>query len=443
MYFIISIACLILSTFFFKKAAGTISPKNLNMVSWIFWFQLLIQSFIASILVVYGIDNHYGIQKLYYHESKIYGWLAVQYCMVALPLSMWITLIFTKNKISNTKQWYIFVSKNIEPSITRADKSLRIVLYFLSLISLIAVIYSYLVVGKFPFQGYFIGGDIARLRQVVNREFGGITYIKNILGLGLSPILSYIFYCYYRLYKEKIDLVFFWLLFFSSISIVSFGYAKSPLAFYFLGFFFLKIALGDKISYMKLLKYILFILSLIVIFYFITGFEGGFLDLFSSYNSGILGRILLSQAFGTYMAFDLYPLIYEHIGFSSFTSIFGDSRDRMAREIMIYINPTGINDGVAGVINSLFIAEAWANWGVLGVILSVIWVGFLIQLIYSFFLYGKKTPLTLGIYAYICYTLPITGGINDFIYNPMFFMIFIIFTSIVWFVRLGLGIKQK
>lgn len=441
MYLFISILSLILSIVFFRKAAGTIDIRKLNMISWIFWFSLVIQSFIASILIVYGVDNHYGVEKVYNEKSKLYGWMAVQYCMVMLPLSMWITLLITRQRKSNRNQWSVFVSKDIEPSVTTFDRPLRMMLYILGGLSILAVIYSFISVGKLPFQGFFSGGDVSRLRQEVTRGFGGVIYIKTILGSSMCPILSYIFYCYSRLYKEKIDILFFWLLFLSSVCIVSFDYAKSPLVFYLLGFFFLKNALGDHVNYLQLMRYSFLTICMIVGAYFLTGYEGGLYDLFSSYNSGFLGRLFLSQAFGTYLAFDLYPSVYEHIGFSSFTSIFGDARERMARELMIYTNARGVDEGVAGVINTLFIAEAWANWGIFGIMFGVMWVGILVQLIYSFFLYGKKTPIALGFYAYLCYKLPITGGMNDFVYNPGLFILSIIFILIILFVRIG--VKSK
>lgn len=436
MYLIFSLICLFFSAYFFYKASGSLSPKKMNMISWIFWYSLVIQSFIASVLVVYNIDNHYGIQKVYFEDSRLKGWLAVQYCMVMLPLSMWVTLILINKKTDNIKIWNNFVSSKLESCVTEKDYALRRTLYFFSFFCILSVIYSFYSAGMYPFQGYITGGNISNLRQSVTREFGGIVYFKNIFGLVLTPIFSYIFYCYYRLYKNRIDFIFFIVLFICSISIISFDYAKSPIAFYILGFFFIKIVLGDNINYMKLIKYAVAILGLIVMFYILTGYQDTILSLFSSYNSGLVGRLTISQAFGTYLAFDLYPMVYDHIGFSSITDLFGESRERMAREIMISVNSQGISDGTAGVINTLFVAEAWANFGLLGVIFSVIWVGFLIQIIYTILITSKKSPIVVGIYAYLTCKLPITGGFNDFIYNPVLFISISFIVGLVFFVKL-------
>ncbi|MDC4646010.1 hypothetical protein OHV73_19390, partial [Acinetobacter baumannii] len=171
-------------------------------------------------------------------------------------------------------------------------------------------------------------------------------------------------------------------------------------------------------------------------FYILTGYQDTVISLFNSYNSGLVGRLTISQAFGTYLAFDLYPIVYDHIGFSSLTDLFGESRERMAREIMLSVNSQGISDGTAGVVNTLFVAEAWANFGLIGVILSVIWVGFLIQVLYSSIIYSRKTPVVLGVYAYLTCKLPITGGFNDFFYNPVLFISIVLIFGIVLFVKL-------
>ncbi|WP_179991433.1 O-antigen polymerase [Acinetobacter sp. YH16058] len=431
MYALISFIVLLTSYFFFRKVSGSMNLKKLNMVSWVFWYSLLLQTFIASILVVYSIDQHYSVEKIYFESSRLKGWLAVQYCMVVLPLSMYVCMILTNRRLNNKKVLEVFLQRKLTPCLTEKDKVIRGILYLFSLICCGAVLYSFISVGSYPFKMFIQGTDnFALYRQEVTRGFSGNIYIKNVLALTLTPILSYIFYTYYRLFREKIDLFFFILTFFSALSIISFDYSKSPIAFYLIGFIFLKVSIGDSINYRKFISYFFLIIGLIVAYYLGTGYKEGVSTLFSSYNSGILGRILLSQASGLYLSFDYYPVVYDHIGFSSLSNIFGEGRERMARELMMGVNPGGILAGEAGVINTLFLAEAWANFGVLGVLFGVVWVGFFIQILYQFFINNSKNPIKIGIYAYLCYKLPITGGFNDFIYNPSLFLIAFIFVFI-------------
>ena len=85
MYLVISLFFLLASYLLFKKVSGSLSLTKLNLVSWIFYFQLIAQSYIASVLVINGLDNHYVINRVS-DDAKFYGWLAVQYTMIALPL---------------------------------------------------------------------------------------------------------------------------------------------------------------------------------------------------------------------------------------------------------------------------------------------------------------------------------------------------------------------
>ena len=103
---------------------------------------------------------------------------------------------------------------------------------------------------------------------------------------------------------------------------------------------------------------------------------------------------------------------------------------------MSLFNPEGVENNTAGVYNSLYIAEAWCNWGILGLIIAPIWVGMIIQIIYLFFIKSKKSPLLCGMFSYFSLNIPVTGGINDFIYNEdwvrtifvlLFFYIFALF----------------
>ncbi|MFX9684544.1 hypothetical protein ABTP08_21020, partial [Acinetobacter baumannii] len=59
-----------------------------------------------------------------------------------------------------------------------------------------------------------------------------------------------------------------------------------------------------------------------------------------------------------------------------------------------------------------------------------------VQLIYSSIIYSNKNPVILGIYAYLTYKLPITGGFNDFLYNPALVLSILLVFIMVWFVKL-------
>ena len=93
--------------------------------------------------------------------------------------------------------------------------------------------------------------------------------------------------------------------------------------------------------------------------------------------------------------------------------------------------PSAIEEGTGGVINSLFIGEAWANFGLAGVIFAPFWVGFVIQWSYILLLKAEKTPLFLALAVYLTMKWPGTGGFNDFIYNAGIVTMLVIFLVIL------------
>jgi hypothetical protein len=204
---------------------------------------------------------------------------------------------------------------------------------------------------------------------------------------------------------------------------------------YLLGFLFLFVLAKGAIKKRVLVTSALGVIGLLVVMYI---FVGGVSDpsVLFSYNSGIVGRILLSQSAGTYLSFDLFPDSVTHLGFSSVSNLLSslagwEHGERSARILMETYRPDRVAEGTVGVINSLFIAEAWANFNLRGVLLAPFYVGLVIQLLFLFFLRMPKTPLILGPFAYFSYKSSVTGGFNDYFYNGGNLMLLIIFTTII------------
>jgi hypothetical protein len=105
---------------------------------------------------------------------------------------------------------------------------------------------------------------------------------------------------------------------------------------------------------------------------------------------------------------------------------------------MMHVFPGRVADGTAGVINSLFIGEAWANFGLTGVLIAPIYVGFLIGFFYGLLIRLPKTPLLIAIFVHFSYKSSVTGGINNYLYEAGILLFFIIVLSI-----LALNILQR
>jgi hypothetical protein len=426
--------------------SGSLKLTQLNMISWVFFYNLIVQSFIASVLVINNIDNHYMISKIQNEDSRLYGWLAVQYTMIMLPLGMLfvVNLFGYKN---NNKLFNHYVNSDIKPFISIKDSYIKFPLYLLYIVSILSVLYVMITLRTIPLTGILQGLDsvsLSVLRQEASRGFTGNTYIKNIFALGLTPILSYVAFSYYKMTNTRNDLIWFISLFIASFLILTYNIAKGPFVAYLLGYAFLTILINGSIARKTLIMFFVIILTLIIIMYFALATGGVSIGHLFNYNTGIVGRIILTQSAGTYLSFDLFPQYIDYIGFNSISSVLNsivgaENIDRSARLLMIQIKPEAVDAGTAGVINSLFIAEAWANFGLLGALIAPFYVGIIIQTLFMFFLKLPKTPILLALFTYFSCRGSITGGFNDYMYNAGYLIIIV---SFIWVYLIGFILKK-
>ena len=88
MYLFLAIIILLLSGYWFRQAAGTISIYKPNMMSWIYYYEFILLTLIGAVLVVYQVDHHYMINKLTDENSRVIGFYAILYTLVFFPLGM-------------------------------------------------------------------------------------------------------------------------------------------------------------------------------------------------------------------------------------------------------------------------------------------------------------------------------------------------------------------
>lgn len=388
------------------------------MMSVIFYYYLLLQCVIGAVLIVNNWEGYnWEMAGITDQSVRVFGYWAIMYTMIAFPFGM----LLANSVFKKTNTAYLFRKYCAKPiTLERIGDSnlVRILLIALSIISLLSVIYVIGIIGEIGILKVMNTDSASELKIFRNesgREFSGNVFIRGVFALYLCPILCYVAYAY-RIYKPSSNnTLWFWSMFVGSVLILTSNLEKAPVIIFFIGFVFFRVYLGKPLS-----KKLLTILALIVfflvalIYIFVMKTETEFIA------KGIMTRLTVSSVGGLYLDLDIFPSKHPFLGFSSFSteisSIFGPQSDRSARIAMMMVRPEQIALG-AGVINCLFIGEAWANWGWPGLILSPIYVGFLIQSFYLFLLSLRKTPLLLGIMVKYSFYAAIVGGINDYIYN--------------------------
>lgn len=155
------------------------------------------------------------------------------------------------------------------------------------------------------------------------------------------------------------------------------------------------------------------------------------------FTSGPLGRILIGPSMGYYLSLEAFPTYYEHLGLSSISnSISGilnlDHSERSARLLQYIYNKPGVRYGTAGVINGYYLGEAWANFGIVGIILSPMIVACATYLSYRLIISLGRTPLAISILTTFSLSTPIHGGFNDYFYSLLFlFFITVLFARLI------------
>ena len=101
---------------------------------------------------------------------------------------------------------------------------------------------------------------------------------------------------------------------------------------------------------------------------------------------------------------------------------------RSGRIIMETYNPAGVEAGTAGVMNTLFIGEAYANYGIMGLLFSPIIFGIIIGLVSHFLPSLHKRPTTVLLYVELtmAYIGVLEGGFVEIFYSAHIIIIILL-----------------
>lgn len=419
---------LTLSTYLFKKAAGTLSVRKLNLISYTFYLFIL-QTYIGTSLVFLGDREHYTITYILNNDTIPRTFFYVLLTAVLLPLI--IIFLYKLLKVDINYIYSEYLSKE-----TNVDNE-QIVFYIvlgISSISIILMIMLFVKIGYAPLLKMVFaepGFNFKTARINISNVTIIHEYVKNILILSLIPVFSYISFVYVYTTKNIRWIVLFGVLFICSLFTKTYNFAKTPVIFYLFTFVIIYIMLNDGIR-----RHLLYVIvgclgGVIFLLYKVMGYALEF-----SIHTGPISRVIFTQA-GTLMYhFDFFP---QHFPFLMGRSLSGTiikvlSSDltplRSAKVIMAFYGSRSVYEGTAGVMNALFIGEAYANFGAIGLLLSIVYISLLFGMIYYLFTKKfRKTALNVALFGILTSELAsITqGGFFDFIYSANIIIIVLLF----------------
>lgn len=420
---------LITSTFLFKKCAGTLNPCKLNILSFAY-FIILLQTVIGAIFTSFGYTGHYTYSLLNYAEKySQMGSLWAAALIVLLPAVS--CVIFKLSKIKPEIEYHNYLQAETK---TENDKTFFLLIIFASIFCLIMLVIMLFDIGYIPLLKLFFHEESFNfsLERQTNEDIVilGSQYIKSIFVMYAIPVLSYIAFGFFLETRKTHWTILFALLFFASIVVKTYNFAKAPIVLYFVVLVLIYIIFSGGISFKLLIGFGIIGVALLVIGYQALGFSASYLDIYN----GILGRTLFTQ-FGTLcLHFEAFSEYFQFLSgrslYPTFLSILGINPDlhiRSARVVMELYKPEGVYSGEAGVMNTVFVGEAYANWGVPGILFSILWVGIILTACFILFMKMKKNAITIAYYGIITQQLAmgLEGGFTDYIYNSTILLNFL------------------
>ncbi len=424
---VICVFCLV--TFLFRKASGSLKFTKLNMISLIYYFMILF-NLIGASLIYLGLRDHYLIQKIKLSSTIDTSYYALAYAMIMLPLVLMVMKLIL-SRFAKKREINAYVASDIYFNANMIN--MQGLVLFLMAICTLATAYVFINLGYIPLLSMIRGENLDALRQSGNRFFSGNQYVKNLLMTSLTPFVSYLTYIYFRITKRKSWCFMFCYMALLSVIVLTYDFAKSPIITYLLGLYLLEVVMGNVKNRKRFNKLAIAAASLILFFYVVVADVGA--SLFSIYT-GPIGRIIFTQIATLFLHVEAFPLHHAYLNGASFNGwmsfLFPAAEGlRSGRVVMSIYNAAGVESNTAGVMNTVFIGEAYANYGFTGILVAPIVFGIIIGLFAYLLPSLKKSPVSILLYVQMTlqFVTMIEGGFVDILYSAS--TIFIILLVIV------------
>lgn len=431
-----SLVVLVLSFLLFRLAAGNLSLTRPHLISIVFYKDFILWTFIGVVLIASSFDLNnglyfWGTTGHVHEQARFNGWLSTMYTMLAFPFGMLLSNIVILRKLSAKKLLDIYYSKPFSLQFSNKESAVFITLVLFLILCLSAILYTFYSVNSFPLFHVLKGADpttLAQMRANAKIHFNGIAAIKDVLAINLTFLMSLICYGYKLIFKNLRFNILFYISFLFAVISLTYNLEKAPVFWYFISLFFVRIV------YMKgvgLKRIIIFTAPLLLGVFFVFSFFTGAGDLMESF----VFRIFVAQSVAIFQGFEYFPSQHEFLGVNGISRLYsfiaGGDLVNSGRTLFELYAPAAIENNTAGFIVGLFNAEAWMLFGLPGVLILPVYVGFFVQALNVYFLKSKKTPFYVALYVYFWSKLALAGSVAQFLYPVMLIAIFILFFGII------------
>lgn len=420
------------------KIIGPPFYTNLNIYNWVYLVEFTVMGCVSPFFIMQIRPHSWAISSIPIEDFPFQEVvLSLSWCAIAIPIGISLgNSLMRKFNCNQMKDFNSFLNLEIEYIQSKA-----FYFFFCSIFT----VYAYYLTQQIGFIPQFKmlslnAREVALLRGQISHNLPSNIIVFRLIGLTLSPVISYMSLS--RLVKKPqviMGVICLWA-FTLSIYFNSLNLNKSSLAYIAIGtvatLTLSKCKIGVK-SFLGLLISIFLLLG--------VGFRAavGSRTLETTFSS-ILSRITISQTYGNYVSFYLFPKYRDHLGFRSLTKQirhFGiEPEERASRIMMEYSAPEGVKKGTAGEMVSTFFAEAWANWGIIGLLLSPLLVGVILSSLVSGLTWLPKSDISIGLLGFLTYTFGAHKGISKIIL-PRYFLTSCTILVLMYYLRRYLSRK--
>lgn len=436
-FYILLIVSCILGVLVLRKAEKNLPFTQINIFNWVYFVEFIAMGAISPFLILKVKANNWALKDIPDTDFPLKEVLiALSWCAVMIPAGIIIAKRILGRLNYNTN-FQDFIESPVQ-----AFKSRGFYIFWLCIL----VAYAISLVNSIGFVPQIYALDlnpeaVAKLRGEISHNLPTSMTIFRLIGLTIAPIISLASLAKLIEKPKFQNLLLFLAFLLLSLFFNTLNLNKSALAYVFVGLAATLVLLGKKIDWRGLS-----IIAVTTTILLLIGFQST-----SSKDSplktleGIFGRIAISQSYGNYISFYLFPKFEDHIGFRSLTRqvkyLGVEPKERAARTMMRRVAPKEVKNGTAGSMVSTFFAEAWANWGIIGVLLSPLMVGFILKIMVTFLTNLGKTSITIGFLAYLTYTFGAHKSISK-ILLPRYFIAAFILIQLISFLFYKLNQKK-
>lgn len=271
-------------------------------------------------------------------------------------------------------------------------------------------------------------------RSLMGNDFSGKYHWYSLIMHDLFNIVTFTLFSAFLLTKRKIPFLLFLIAFIGNSFTAVMATEKGPFAQILIGLLLVYgiTLLKGKIPIKATIIFLIVLFASLTTFYI---FFMGSKDVFSAFAS-IFSRALAGSIQPAYHYLEFFPYHQDFLMGRSFPNpggILPIEPYRMTVEVMNWVDPN--DKGIVGSMPTVFWAEAYANFGVLGVVFVPFVIGVVVYTVYYFVDKIENTPMKIGFFVWLMQhfkSLSITG-FSGYIIDFYFIMLtFILILSIAF-----------